>query len=114
MQTAYAAPDGAHQFPYTNWVTAATNIQDAVNAGMPGSEVMVAPGTYPLYEQLTIHDGIAVKSTGNAENTVLDGENRAIRCVWMQPDSLLDGFTITRGNGGAPDSITAEQYKTVL
>ena len=38
--TNYVSLDGSHLHPFTNWATAATNIQDAIDAASSGDTVL--------------------------------------------------------------------------
>ena len=59
--------------PYTNWVTAATNIQDAVDAANTGDQVLVTNGVYSPDNQIAITNGITVTSVNGPRVTVVDG-----------------------------------------
>jgi predicted outer membrane repeat protein len=76
-------------------------IQAAINAADLGDEVVVAPGIYTE----TIDLGgraITVRSSGGRDVTTIDGQDAStvITCESGEgPDTVLDGFTITRGHG---------------
>jgi len=84
--------------PYISWVTAATNIQPAIdNAIVPGDTVLVNDGFYYPTDQIYVTNNITVKSVNGAEKTIVDG-NKIIRCFYLNNGSIIDGFTITNGN----------------
>jgi hypothetical protein len=105
--------------PYTNWATAATNIQDAVDEAriIPGSTVWVADGIYnsgsrvfpqsACLNRLVIADNIRVQSVNGPQTTFIVGAEasgggngtNAVRGVYMSA-GLLAGFTITNGHTG--------------
>ena len=60
--THYVATNGASVWPYTNWLDAATNIQDAVDAAAEGNTVLVDKGTYTPGSQINVSKAIIVKS----------------------------------------------------
>ena len=104
--------------PYTSWSTAATNIQDAVDAAsLPGALVMVTNGLYrtggkPVYEvftnRVTVNKPLIVQSVNGPRFTIIQGHqvplvdggpnsDSAIRCVYLADGASLIGFTLTNG-----------------
>ena len=101
--------------PYTNWATAATAIQDAVDVAAFGDLVLVTNGVYAtggralIFTELTnrvfLSDGIHLKSVNGPSVTVIEGaqgsgdENQgAIRCALLSVNSSISGFTLTNGH----------------
>ncbi|HTY87908.1 MAG TPA: choice-of-anchor Q domain-containing protein [Candidatus Acidoferrum sp.] len=80
--------------PYTNWVTAATNIQQAVNAALAGDEVVVTNGVYP--GGVTVTNPLALRSVNGPQFTVINGGGP---CVSLTNGVSLTGFTLTNGSG---------------
>jgi hypothetical protein len=95
--------------PFNSWATAATNIQEAVNAaaGQGWTNVWVSNGTYTLTSQVTIAAGMTVRSWHNGAmdraGTIVNGGNLAgntttNRCFYIDhADAVVAGFTITNG-----------------
>jgi hypothetical protein len=100
--------------PYSDWSTAATNIQTAVNVAVAGDTVWVGSGRYTAWTN-SVNDGgatnvvrlygkaITLRSfSGNPADTIIDGEGKN-RCVYIVSTNrtatpyVLDGFTITNG-----------------
>lgn len=101
---------GSPTAPYTNWVTAATNIQDAVNIALNGDTVLVTNGLYQFggYSGSRVYippSSMTVQSVNGPAVTSIQGYqvpgttngSSAIRCVYMSSGSTLSGFTLTQG-----------------
>lgn len=101
------------QSPYTNWDTAATQIQWAVNVAMANlpATVWVTNGAYCVTNQITITNSITLRSVNGYSNTLVysDWPNYTTRCFYVANTGIVDGFTISNGhcystsdnNGGA-------------
>ncbi len=103
------------QPPYTNWATAATVIQEAVDAADAGDELLVAPGIYStggravhgtMTNRVALDKAITLRSVNGPETTIISGAaasggnsgDAAIRCVLLVSNAVLSGFTLTNGH----------------
>ena len=97
--------------PYVSWETAASTIQDAIDAArIAGASVLVDDGEYSVGE-VVVHDDlmnriaitnpVTVRSVNGPRRTVIVGNGpmggSAIRCAYVGHESVLSGFTLTNG-----------------
>jgi alpha-tubulin suppressor-like RCC1 family protein len=94
--------------PFTDWATAATNIQDAIDAANPGDTILVTNGVYQTGSRLTsdgvenrvvVTNTVTLQSVNGPTVTSIDGGN-LVRCIYLTNGVLLAGFTLTHGKGG--------------
>jgi Bacterial TSP3 repeat len=97
--------------PYSDWSTAATNIQDAIDAATNGDLVLVTNGIYQtggrpvngyaLTNRVVINKAVIVQSVNGPATCVIQGNpvisSNAIRCVYLTNNAILVGFTLNDG-----------------
>jgi hypothetical protein len=98
--------------PFTDWSTAATNIQDAINASASGDVVLVTNGVYDTggvansgSNRIYVSSYVMVKSVNGPGATVIRGYqvpgttngNSAVRGAYIADGGILSGFTVTNG-----------------
>ena len=95
------------------------NIQDGIDAAVDGDSVLVSDGTYMGVGNVNLDfkgKAITVKSVNGAGTTIIDCQDQYIRGFYFRnretPLSVLDGFTITRGNatGVWPNNVGGGIY----
>ena len=86
--------------PYTSWATAATNIQDAIDAAVAGATVWLRAGTYEPTETVSVEKSLTVRGeTGNRDSVVVNGSNTNYVFSLSGSGVVLADLTLTR-NGG--------------
>ncbi len=107
--------------PYSTWATAATNIQDAVDAAFPGEVVIVTNGVYNSnpssnpnsVSRVVISVPITLQSVNGPGVTVIRGSQvsgttngvGAVRCLYLASGVVVSGFTLS---GGATSQTVAD------
>ncbi len=101
--------------PYIDWASAATNIQDAVDASVSGDTVLVTNGIYAaggtavagtMSNRLAVTKPVTVESVNGPGLTWIVGAagggswtgDGAIRCAYVGSNAVLSGFTLTNGH----------------
>jgi hypothetical protein len=91
--------------PFISWATAATNIQDAVDAAFAGGTLVVSNGIYQtgsriikgnLTNRVAVTKPLTISSVNGAAATVIDG-GHAMRCLYLGSHISVTGFTIANG-----------------
>jgi hypothetical protein len=99
--------------PYAGWDTAATNIQDAVDAALTGDQVLVPNGIYQTgsrvstdgsLNRVVVTNAITLKSVNGPPATDIDGSGTA-RCVYLADGAVVSGFTLLDGNAAAGGAV---------
>jgi hypothetical protein len=97
--------------PFTDWTTAATNIQDAIDASVDADLILVTNGVYvtggrvmagDLTNRVALNKALTVQSMNGPFTTVIRGTgatigNSAVRCAWLTNGASLVGFTLQAG-----------------
>ncbi len=118
----------APQAPFSSWSTAATTIQDAVDAAGIGELVLVADGihasgsrvaTGDLGNRIVLSKSVTVTSRFGPTNAVIEGQkdlvgpngngNGALRAVWLDNWTGLSGFTIRGGATRTSGTLISHQ-----
>src|ERR1044071_1226847 len=96
--------------PYTNWTTAATNIQDAVDLAAPGDELVVTNGTYA---SVTVSNYITLRSVNGPQFTFINGRKLS-GCAYLADEAIISGFTLTNGLAGNGGGVYCENPYAVV
>jgi hypothetical protein len=105
-----SATNSAPVYPYSSWATAATNIQDAIDAGVDGDTILVGDGLYAaggrvvaasLMSRVAMTRAMTVRSVNGPASTIIVGRGpigeSAVRCAYLGTNCVLAGFTLTNG-----------------
>jgi len=120
--------------PFTSWATAATNIQDAVDAAVAGDQILVTNGVYQtggralfgtVTNRVLVDKPVIARSVNGPDVTAIHGYqlpgttngDGAVRCVYLSSGASLSGFTLTHGAtalGGLGGGVNCESTNSIV
>jgi hypothetical protein len=111
--TRYVDINSANPQPsYTTWITAATNINDALMLSTDGDEIIISNGTYYITNTLAVSNAIAIKGAStNPLDVVITRDTTYIMRIFNVDSigALLANLTVSNGliitNSGAGAGI---------
>jgi hypothetical protein len=95
--------------PFENWDVAASTLQDAVDAAVPGGVVLVSNGVYavggrwsdgpwfPVFNRVWVDRPLTLRSVNGPTVTIIDGAVQS-RCVKLDEGGRMSGFTLINGS----------------
>ena len=115
--------NGSPSPPYLTWATAATVIQDAINAAGPGDHIVVTNGSYSsggstvngstLVNRAAVNKPLILESVNGPAVTIIQGvagpAGSAVRSVYLTNGTVLNGFTVKSGGTRNTGSFFLEQ-----
>ncbi len=99
----YVSLDGGHVSPFTNWVHAATNIQDAVDVALDCDTVLVSNGTYSLVAEIIVTNNIVLESLAGPEESVINAASEHRSLNLLSDQCTISGFIFHREWDREPD-----------
>jgi pectin methylesterase-like acyl-CoA thioesterase len=93
--------------PYTNWATAATSIQAAVNVAAANDAVLVTNGVYP--GGVAVTNALTLLTVNGPQFTIING-GRTNLCVYLTGGASLTGFTLTNGYAQYGGGVCGSPY----
>ena len=106
VSTVYAATryvnvsNAAPAAPHTNWATASTNLQQAIDWADSGDEILVAPGIYRLSGSavwIPTTKALTLRSVRSRE-AVIDAQGLSLALQVQGGGSVVEGFTVRNGS----------------
>ena len=88
--------------PFVGWDTAATNVQEAVDAAVDGCEVVVTSGVYRVKSRLLVEKGVRVRGfSGNPDDVTLHSSGCGSLFI-SSTNAVVESMAFTNGysNGG--------------